>query len=76
MKTVTFNIEDSIFEETETILSQMKTSRNTYINKALDYYNRLQKRMIMDEKLRNESDLAKADALHILEDFEGIDYAE
>lgn len=75
MKTVSFKIKDSIFEETEKLLSQLKKPWDNYINEALDYYNSFQKQSILEKKLNKESDLIKADLLNILEDFDGIDYA-
>ena len=76
MKTISLKIDDSIFGETEKILSRIKTSRNRYINEALEYYNKLQKRRILEERLKNESDLVKEDSLNILKEFEGIDYVD
>ena len=74
MKTVSLKIDDSIFGETEKILSKIKKPRNRYINDAIDYYNRIQKRSILEKKLKKESDLVKADSMEILKDFEEIDY--
>jgi hypothetical protein len=75
MKTVSLKIDDSIFGETEKILSKIKKPRNRYINDALDYYNRLQNRMILEKKLEKESELVKSDSMKVLRDFEEIDYA-
>lgn len=75
MKTVSLKIDDSIFGETEKILSKIKKPRNRYINDAIDYYNRIQKRALLEEKLKKESDLVKADSMKVLNDFEEIDYA-
>jgi predicted transcriptional regulator len=76
MKTVSLKIDDSIFGETEKILSKIKKPRNRYINEAIDYYNRIQKRSILEKKLKKESDLVKADSMDVLKDFEGIDYVD
>jgi len=76
MKTVSLKIDDSIFGETEIILSRIKKSRNRYINEALDYYNRVQKRMMLEKKLRKESELVKKDSMSVLKDFEEIDYVD
>ncbi len=76
MKTVSLKIDDSIFGETEKILSTIKKPRNRYINDAIDYYNRIQKRSILEKKLKKESDLVKADSMEVLKDFEEIDYAD
>lgn len=76
MKTVSLKIDDSIFGETEEILSKIKKPRNRYINEAINYYNRIQKRAILEKKLKIESDLIKADSMNVLKDFEEIDYVD
>lgn len=76
MKTVSLKIDDSIFGETEKILSRIKKPRNRYINEAIEYYNRLQRRLILEKRLKSESDLVKNDSLTVLKDFERIDYAD
>ena len=76
MKTVSLKIDDSIFGETEKILSKIKKPRNRYINDAIEYYNRIQKRALLEKKLKNESDLVKADSMDVLKDFEEIDYVD
>ena len=76
MKTVSLKIDDSVFGETEKILNRIKIPRNRYINEAIDYYNRIKKRQILEHKLKMESDLVKKESLSILNDFEKIDYAD
>lgn len=76
MKTVSLKIDDSIFGETEKILSRISIPRNRYINEAIDYYNKIQKRQIIEEKLKLESMLVKKDSMNVLKDFENIDYAD
>ena len=76
MKTVSLKIDDSIFGETEKILSRIKKSRNRYINEAIAFYNKIQRKQILEKKLRIESGLVKADSMSVLKDFEDIDYAD
>ncbi len=76
MKTISLKIDDSIFGETEKILSKMKKPRNRYINEAIDYYNRLQKRLMIEKRLKKESDLVKNDSMSVLKEFEKIDYVD
>ena len=75
MKTVSLKIDDSIFGETENILSKIKKPRNRYINEALEYYNKIQRRKILESKLKKESPLVKDESLSVLNEFEEIDYA-
>lgn len=74
MKTVSLKIDDVIFAETEKILSQSKKPRNRYINEALEYYNRVQKRMLLENSLRKESEAVKEDSMNVLKEFEELDY--
>jgi len=76
MKTVSLKIDESIFVETEKILSNISIPRNRYINEALDYYNKIQKRQLLQQKLKKESELVKKDSMDILKDFEDLDYAD
>lgn len=76
MKTVSLKIDDSIFGETEKILSHVSISRNRYINEAIEYYNKIQKRQILEKKLKIESNLVKEDSMNILHDFENTDYVD
>jgi hypothetical protein len=76
MKTVSLKIDDSIFVETENILSRIKIPRNRYINEALEYYNKLQRRQILEKRLKSDSDLVKNESIKILKDFERIDYVD
>lgn len=76
MKTISLKIDDSIFGETEKILSKISLPRNRYINEAIEYYNKVQKRQILEERLKAESELVKKDSMNILKEFENIDYAD
>ncbi|MFO7933888.1 MAG: hypothetical protein R6U78_07385 [Bacteroidales bacterium] len=74
MKTISLKIDDRIFTETESILSRIKKPRNRYINEALEHYNSIQKRKILESKLKKESALVKDESLSVLKDFEEADY--
>ena len=76
MKTVSLKIDDSIFGETEKILTRIKKSRNRYINEAIESYNKLQRKHIVEKKLKKESELVKADSMSVLKKFEEIDYVD
>jgi predicted transcriptional regulator len=76
MKTVSLKIDDSIFGETEKILAKIKKPRNRYINEALEFYNKVQRKQMLEQKLKKESALVKEESMTVLKDFEGIDYAD
>ena len=70
MKSVSLKIDDSIYGETEKILSKINKPRNRCINDAIKYYNRIQNRALLEKKLNRESTLVKADSMDVLKDFE------
>ena len=74
MKTLSLKLDDSVLSETENVISHIKKSRNRYINEALDYYNKIQKRKLLASKLEKESKLVREDSLKVLHEFEVIDY--
>ena len=74
MKTLSLKLDDSIFTETEQDISHIKKSRNRYINEAIDYYNHIQNRLMLEKKLKKESDLVKDESMLVLNEFEDIDY--
>jgi hypothetical protein len=76
MKTISLNIDDPIFKETEEILSVMKKPRNRYINEAIEFFNQHQKRIILERELKKESGMVGEESMNVLKDFEDIDYGD
>jgi predicted transcriptional regulator len=74
MKNISLKIDDLVFRETEKIRERMKQPRNRYINEAIAFYNKFQRKQLLEKKLKIESNLVKADSMEILKDFEAIDY--
>jgi hypothetical protein len=72
MKTLSLKLDDNIFNETEIVLTKVKKSRNRYINEAVDYYNRVNKRILISRKLTNESKLVRNESLLVLSEFESL----
>ena len=73
MKTISLRIKESIFGETERIVASIKKPRNRYINEALDYYNNIQKRRLLEQRLKTESLLVRKNSMSVLKDFEDIE---
>lgn len=73
IKNLSLKLDDRTFEETEKILETLPINRNRYINKALSFYNHLQKRKQMAAKLAAESHLVRAESMKILAEFERLD---
>lgn len=74
MKTISLKIDDSIFGETENLVALSKKPRNRYINDAINYYNKVQKRQFMEQKLSKESAIVKENSMSVLKEFESFEY--
>jgi hypothetical protein len=72
MKTLSLKLDDNIFNETEDVLTKLKKSRNRYINEAVDYYNRINRRNLIAKKLTRESKIVKRESLTVLAEFETL----
>jgi hypothetical protein len=73
MKNLSLKLDDEIFEETEKLSARLDLNRNRYINKALSFYNQLQKRKIIAGKLAKESKLVQKESMAVLAEFEKLD---
>lgn len=54
------------------IISQTKKPENKHINEAIKNYNSLQKKALLEEKLKLESSLVRQKSLNVLKEFETI----
>ena len=73
MKTLSLKLDDTVYEETEQLLEKIKKPRNRYINEALQYYNRIQKKRIISKLLILESKLVSEESKKVLSEFENLD---
>ncbi len=73
MKNLSLKLQDAIFNETEMLVGVLKKNRNAYLNEALAFYNRYQKRRLLAEQLRLESALVADSSLEVLAEFEAIE---
>lgn len=73
MQNLSLKLDDSIFKETESLLKKFKIPRNRYINEALAYYNRVQKRKLLATQLEKESELVSEESMTVLKDFEMLE---
>lgn len=73
MKTLSLKLDDIVYEETEKLLEKINKPRNRYINEALQYYNRLQKRKLISQLLVQESKLVSEESMKVLNEFENLE---
>jgi len=71
-KSLSLKLNDAVFEETEEILKKVKMPRNTYINKALDYFNEYNKRNLLKKEYLRASKLVAKESMHVLHEFEAL----
>jgi hypothetical protein len=71
-KSLSLKLNDAVFEETEAILKKVKMPRNTYINKALDFFNEYNKRALLKKDLLRESKLISEESMLVLHEFEEL----
>jgi hypothetical protein len=72
MKTLSLKLDDNVFEETEKVVSELKLTRNRYINEALSLYNQFNKRQVLKRKLAKESKLVAPSSSEVLSEFEKL----
>jgi predicted transcriptional regulator len=73
MKTLSLKLDDAIFDDTEAVIEQINKTRNRYINEALHFYNRLQKRRLLALQLGLESQLVSDESMLVLQEFESFE---
>lgn len=73
MKALSLKLKEELFQEIEQIVHQIHTPRNAYINEALAFYNQIQRRRLLRNKLRVESKLVRSSSLDVLREFEKIE---
>ncbi len=78
MKSVLLKLDDELFDKTEILVKETKLSRNSYIKKAVEVYNKLLERKKLEKQFAYESMLVRDESMDInkeislayLEDFE------
>ncbi len=70
MKTLSLKLDNHVYQETEELLGKIKKPRNRYINEAIQYYNRIQKKKIMEKLLEAESKMVSDESMKVLSEFE------
>lgn len=70
-KAISLKIEDQIFDKTEELISELKISRNKYINDAQESYNRMEEMEKVNALLVKASILVRDNSIEVMQDFEG-----
>jgi len=70
MKVLSLKLREDVFEEVERVIRAIRMPRNTYINQALDFYTKLNRRKLLKRQLQKESRAARMNSLRVLKEFE------
>jgi hypothetical protein len=73
MKSLSLKIEDSIINETDELIKDIKISRNQYINQAIAFYNTIKKKNKIEKQLRDSSKLVAKSSMEVLKEFEELE---
>ncbi len=72
MKNLSLKLKEEIYRDTEKVVKKLKVPRNSYINRAVDFYNKVNTRNMTRKKLFEESLLVSRDSMEILQEFEKL----
>ena len=69
-KALSLKLQEDIFDQMEEVRD---IPRNSYINKAISWFNKMQRRQYLRKQLAKESKLVQTQSLAICKEFEAID---
>ena len=72
MKILSLKLNDEIFNEAEEVVKENHVSRNAYINQAVNFYNKLNRRKSLKDKIQKESLSVRDVSLEVLKEMEQI----
>jgi len=72
MKNLSLKLKEDIYKDTEKVVKKLNIPRNSYINKAVDFYNKVNNKNMLRKKMFEESLLVSADSMDVLKEFEKI----
>ena len=72
MKLLSLKLKDEIFQEVEEVVKKFNIPRNAYINEALDFYNKVNRRRLLKKQLSKEVGMVRATSMEVLREFEAL----
>ena len=72
MKVLSLKLREDVFDETESVVRKIRMPRNAYINEALLFFNKLNKRKLLRKKLAKESQAVQNVSLEVLQEMEKL----
>ncbi len=72
MKSISLKIQEPILFDADNMSSQLETSRNKYINEAIAFYNKHQKRELLKAQIAFEAKIIMDESMEVLHEFEQL----
>ena len=73
MKMLSLKVKDEIFAEAERMIKEINISRNAYINEAIAFYNKINRRKYLTKQMRREAKLVSENSMQVLKEMELLD---
>jgi hypothetical protein len=72
-RAISLKINEDVFSETESILKTLHVPRNSYINRAIAFYNSCMKRNLVKKQYAEESSLVSKESVQVNKEFEALE---
>ena len=69
-KALSLKLQEDVFAQMEEVRG---IPRNTYINRAIEFFNKLHRKRVLRKQLAKASQLTYASSIEVLKEFEAID---
>ena len=73
MKVLSLKLREDVFDEVQSVVKKIHIPRNAYINQALLFFNKLNKRKLFRKKLGQESLAVRTVSLEVLGEMEKLE---
>lgn len=73
MKVLSLKLQEPLFLELEVLAAQLKKNRNAYLNEAVEYYNKVQRRLLLEKHLDEECLLVKEADYEVFKEMEAME---
>lgn len=70
---MSLKLQEPIFLELETLAAQLQKNRNAYINEAVEYYNKIQRRRLLAKQLEKECLAVKEADYEVFKEMEAME---
>jgi hypothetical protein len=71
-KILSLKLREDIFNDAEEVVKKMHIPRNTYINRAIEFYTRAYKKGLLKKQYKAASKAVAYDSMKVLKEFEAF----